>query len=140
MSDSVLKRYAKPGSQNADPTALALVETDPDEIDDCGVFGYLRGVRDRAVMIELRKKDGNVRAFGYAWLAQVDFDPSAGITLYLGGQKVRIRGRNLNTEIRPHLRLFEGILRHRVPWLQEMDEPALMRAGEGETVIEKIEW
>ena len=140
MSDSLLQRYAKPLSRTAEPTPLALIEPEQEETDDCGAFGYLRGMRDRAVMIELRKKDGNIKAVGYAWLVQVEFDPSVGITLHLAGQKIRILGRNLNAESRANVRLLQGILRHRVPWVQEMDEPALMRAGDQETVIERIEW
>jgi hypothetical protein len=36
--------------------------------DDLGAFGWLRGVRDRALMLELRRKDDSVMAFAYAWL------------------------------------------------------------------------
>jgi hypothetical protein len=45
---------------------------------DLGAFGFLRGVRDRAVMLELRWKDGSVVAFAYAWLERAGFDPSEG--------------------------------------------------------------
>ncbi len=33
--------------------------------DDLGSFGWLRGIRDRAIMLELRQKNGNVVAIGY---------------------------------------------------------------------------
>ena len=61
----------------------------------------MRGVRDRAIMLELRRKNGNVLAIGYGWLERAEFDPSEGITLHLVGQKIRIKGRNLNDEARP---------------------------------------
>ena len=48
-------------------------------------FGFLRGVRDRAIMLELRHRDGRISAVGYAWLSGAEFDPSAGITLSFGG-------------------------------------------------------
>jgi hypothetical protein len=37
------------------------------------------------------------------------------------------------------VRLFNGILRHRVPWIQEADQPAIMRAAKDAIVIERIE-
>lgn len=40
-----------------------------------------------------------------------------GIALHLAGQKIRIKGRNLNAEARQNVRLFEGITRHRIPWI-----------------------
>lgn len=140
MTDSLLQRYIKPVARTAEPTPLTLIESDPEQTDDCGAFGFLRGVRDKAIMLELRKKDGNIRAVGLAWLSQAEFDPSVGITLHVGGQKIRIHGRNLNAEHRPNVRLFQGILRHRVPWIQECDEALQMQITERETVIERIEW
>jgi hypothetical protein len=107
--------------------------------DDLGAFGFLRGVRDRAVMLELRRKDGSVVALAYAWLERADFDPSHGITLKFGADKVKITGRNLNSPARPNIRLFEGITRHRIPWIQEADRPAAMGAGREAVVIEAIE-
>lgn len=140
MSDSLLQKYAKLQSKPEDHSLPAPAASQENETDDLTAFGFLRGVRDRALMLELRKRDGNVKAVGYAWLSQVEFDPSIGITLHVGGQQIRIRGRNLNAECRANVRLFQGLVRHRVPWIQELDEPALMQTGEGETVIEKIEW
>ena len=105
---------------------------------DLGAFGWLRGVHERAAMLELRKKDGSILAFAYHWLERAEFDPSEGITLRFGPQKVRITGCNLNAEARPNVRLFAGIVRHRVPWIQEADRPAAMAAGRGAVVIEGI--
>jgi hypothetical protein len=106
--------------------------------DDLGAFGWLRGVRDRAMMLELRRKDGSVVALAYAWLERAEFDPSHGITLKFGADKVKITGRNLNAEARSNIRLFAGIVRHRVPWIQEADRPAAMEAGKGAVVIEQF--
>jgi hypothetical protein len=54
------------------------------------------------------------------------------------GRPVKIVGRNLNAETRPNVRLFNGILRHRVPWVQEADEPAGILADSKAPVIEQI--
>ena len=108
--------------------------------EDFGSFGWLRGIRDRAVMLELRKANGNIMAIGYAWLERAEFNPSEGITLHGVGAKIRIKGRNLNAEVRPTIRLYEGITRHRVPWIQEAGESEKWAANVGATEVERIEW
>lgn len=135
--DSLLQKYVqRPLGETVEVPSGP--ETEP--LDDLGVFGWLRGVRDRAVMLEFRKKDGNILALGYAWLDKAEFDPSAGITLSFGGQKITIRGRNLNAEARPNVRLFQGICRHKISWIQETDEPTAMEARDQGTLVEEIEW
>ena len=64
---------------------------------------------------------------------------SHGITLHFGAETVKISGRNLNFEVRSNLRLFAAIVRHRVPWIQEADEPTALEAPRDATVIEGIE-
>ena len=138
MSDSaVLQRYVT-GRESR--LGASDNHAEADACDDLGAFGWLRGIRDRAVMLELRRKDGSIVAIGYGWLERVEFDPSEGITLSAAGQKIRIRGRNLNAEVRPSVRLFEGIARHRVPWVREADRSAGMQAGDRDTVVDVIEW
>ncbi|KAA0214967.1 MAG: hypothetical protein EDM82_08470 [Cyanobacteria bacterium CYA] len=138
MSDSaVLQRYVT-GRESR--LAVSDEHGDGDACDDLGPFGWLRGIRERAVMLELRRKDGSMLAIGYGWIERVAFDPSEGITLSIGGQKVRIKGRNLNAELRPSVSLFEGITRHRVPWIREADRSTALTAGDNDTVIDAIEW
>ena len=138
MSDSaVLQRYVTGRDTRLGMTAE---HAEPDVCDDLGAFGWLRGIRDRAVMLELRRKDGSIVAIGYGWLERVAFDPSEGITLSATGQKIRIRGRNLNAEVRPSVRLFEGIARHRVTWVREADRAAAMEADPKAAIIDCIEW
>lgn len=135
MSDNILDRYSgrgRGGNGNG--------RSGETEIEDCGSFGFLRGARERAVMLELRKKDGNILAVGYGWIERIEYDPSDGITLHLAGQKVRIKGRNLNSASNPSGRLFEATTRHRVPWIQESDLTGAMTADPAATVIDSIEW
>jgi hypothetical protein len=134
MRGSIADKYAP--TKQAEPQAPASVEAE--SLDDLGAFGFLRGVRDRAIMLELKHKDGRVSAFGYAWLDHVEFNPSEGITLFFGGRVVKISGRNLNAEVRTNVRLVEALLRHRVPWIREADAPAALEAGKNATVIEEI--
>jgi hypothetical protein len=56
------------------------------------------------------------------------------------GQTIRITGRNLNGEVRPGVRLFQAITRHKVVWIQEADEPTALQAGKSATIVQKIEW
>lgn len=133
MSDSVLDKYARKVDL---PPGIA---SEPDSVDDLGAFGWLRGVKERALMLELRMRTGNIVAIGYAWLERVEFNPSEGITLRLSGKEIKIRGRNLNSEVRPLVRLFDGIVRQRVPWVQEADEPTLLEAPRGTVIVDRIE-
>lgn len=138
MNDSaVLQRYVTGRDSRL---GITSEHAEPDACDDLGAFGWLRGIRDRSVMLELRRKDGSVVAIGYGWLERVGFEPSEGITISAAGQKIRIRGRNLNAEVRPSVRLFEGIARHRVPWVREADRSVGLQAHDQATVIDSIEW
>ena len=132
---SILKKYV--GGKPAIESALEAMEGD--SLEDLGAFGWLRGVRDRAIMLELRHKDGSVTAFGYAWLKQAKFNASGEITLDFSGETVKITGRNLNSPCRPNVRLLDGILRHRVPWIQEADGATEMESLKDATVIERLE-
>lgn len=132
-NDSVLERYTG-------RTAAGEASTpEPEATEDYGVFGWVRGLRDRSIMLELRLKDGSVTSFGYAWLKKAVFDPSEGITLDFSGETVRITGRNLDAELGPRVRLFNGILRHRVTWIQQADGVAEISAGRAAVLIETIE-
>jgi hypothetical protein len=138
MTDkTILQRYAGRGGE---PPTTGGDLAEVDSTDDLGAFGWLRGMRERAVMLELRKKDGNILAVGYGYLEKAEFNPSEGITLSIAGHKVRIEGRSLNAPTGNGVRLFEGIARHRVPWVQEADEPTQMETDDNSTVIDRIRW
>jgi len=134
MTDSILQKYT--GRKSLDAESVNGL-TESDGWDDLGAFGLLRGIRDRAIMLEFRKKDGNLLALAYAWLESVEFDPSEGITLQFGSRKIRLIGRNLN---QTGTGLLSAITRHRLLWVQEADEPAILQASASQTVIERLEW
>lgn len=133
---TLLERY----TAKADPVVPMSMPGDGDMADDLGSFGWLRGVRDRAMSLELRRKDGTILAISYGFIERAEFDPSEGITVYAGAQKLRIKGRHLNAEVRSGVRLFEGISRHRVPWIQEADRQTAIQADPTGTIIDLIEW
>ncbi len=109
-----------------------------DAIENWG-FGWLRGMRETAIMLEVRHRDGRMSAFNYVTLDRAEFDPSDGITLHFGSKTVKITGRNLNAEARRNVRLFNGLLRRRIPWIQVADEPTALAAAKGATVIEDVD-
>ena len=137
MADKFL--HHRPGratDDRFDPAPSA----DSGGVDDFHSFGWLRGIREQAVMLELRKKSGDCLAIGYSWIERVEFNPTEGIALHVHGEKIRIKGRNLNAEVRPEVRLFQGIARHRVAWIQEADRPGSLKGSERATVVEEIVW
>ena len=60
-------------------------------------------------------EDGRERR---GWIFGHFIDPSEGILLDFSGYRVRVRGRNLQP-------LFDGLTRHRVSRIQEMDEAGI---------------
>jgi len=135
VDSSILHKYVG-RNETSELSHISEMET----LDDLGAFGWLRGFRERAAMLELRKKTGNILAIPYGWIERAEFDPSEGITLYTCGKIITIRGRNLNSDIRPHIRLFQGIAQHRVLWIQESEQSASLQAAKDATVVEQIQW
>ena len=134
MTDSILSRYTNRRPEDI----VESLPLDAEGTDDFGSFGWLRGVRDRAVMLELRLKNGNIIALGYSWLDRAECNPSQGITLHFGNQTITVTGRNLNAETRPNVRLFDGLIRHRVPWIQEAGLATVLHAQAGATIVDAI--
>lgn len=135
MTDSrLLHKYT--ASRQAPPEEKPADEGE--SLDNLGVCGLLRGIRDRALMLELRHKDGNVDVFPYAWLSRATFNPSEGFTLRFGSETVKITGRNLGAPIRSNMTLLNALVRHRLAWIQECDEPAALSAPRHAVVIDGI--
>jgi hypothetical protein len=131
-----LQKYASRFGEEAEHGATS----DLDGTENLGNYGFLRGARDTAEMLELRKRTGNIRAISYGWIQKVDYDPSSGVTIFAGDEKIRIKGRNLNLIARQQISLLGGIIRHRVPWISESDQSATLQADKSDVVVEAIEW
>jgi hypothetical protein len=108
----------------------------------CAAFGFLRGLHDRAAMVEFRFRNGNAHAFPYSWLGPVQFNPSAGLLLKFTGDVVTlvlIRGSNLDLPVNGAVNLTDrGIQRHRVTFVREMDEGEVRVVGERGPTIDAI--
>ena len=100
----------------------AASDDEGDAFDDCGAFGFLRGPKDRSLMIEFRFLDGTSEALSYATLERVSYDPADGLTLRFLGVRVRVSGRNLAVAQSTGVSVLEAIHRHRIPWVREVEE------------------
>jgi hypothetical protein len=113
------------------------------EEESCAAFGYLRGIRERALAIEFRYRDGNSDWIPYSFLASFRFNPSVGLLLKFTGDVVTlvlIRGSNLDVLVNQSMNLTDrGLQRHRILWVREMDEADLRRAGDSGPTIDRIE-
>ena len=134
MVDAILNRYT--GRVGGDPPDA---DGNTDNIEDLGGWGLLRGHRDRALSLELYKRDDAVLAIPYALIEALAYEPADGITIRAAGREIRIFGRNLIGLDSKLPSLFSALARQRVPWLRERS----IRGGpstNSATVIELIRW
>jgi hypothetical protein len=124
--------------QSAQPTDTG----DPEAVDDQGTYGVVRAARERAIMVELRKRDGTVVAVPYALVEQVRYSPDTGITIHACGREFRIAGRHLNPAgpSSPKLGLFNGLCRHRVAWIAEAAHGVPSVADVQTASVDTIQW
>lgn len=97
-------------------------EDDAAAFDDCGAFGFLRGTRDRALMIDFRFQNGTCEGFATATLDRVIYTPSEGLVLRFLGVQVVLHGRNFAAPQPSGVSLLQALHRHRVPWVREVEE------------------
>jgi hypothetical protein len=114
------------------------------EEESCPAFGYMRGLRERAVAVEFRFRNGNSDWFEYSHLSSFRFNPSVGLLLKFTGDVVTlvlIRGSNLDAVVNQSVVNLtdRGFQRHRVLWVREMDEDELRKIGQSGPTIDKIE-
>jgi hypothetical protein len=120
----------------------AAKATDDHEEDFCAAFGFLRGVRDRALALEFRYLDGNSDWHAYNCLTSWRFNPSVGLLLKFTGDLVTlvlIRGSNLDALVNDSVDLPHGIQRHRIMWVREMDKAETKKIGTAGPTIDRIE-
>jgi hypothetical protein len=83
-------------------------------------------------MLDVVFRDGKIRSFSYAYLAEVQFEPGDTLTLkFSSGATVQVEGRGLARH-RVQVRL------HRAEAIQESSESELAIDAEGISQIERI--
>ena len=102
-------------------TANPANDDDPDACDDLASYGLLRGNKERALMLNFRLLDGTQDAFPFTLLERILYSPSNGITLRFPGVLVTIEGENLAARPPSSVGLLDGLHRHRVAWIAEVD-------------------
>jgi hypothetical protein len=122
----------------------AIKEAEESDEQSCAAFGYLRGLREQALMLELRFRNGNREFYPYGLLGPCRYNPSVGLLLRFTGDVVTlvlVRGSNLDALVHQSaVNLTDrGIQRHRILWIREMDETELRGIPKGEPTIDRIE-
>lgn len=75
-------------------------------------FGIEPQQTARAIMLELRTKEGLREAFPYSYMTRAVYDPTTGITIYVADVTVVVKGRNLEN-------IYHYLLANRLNYLQE---------------------
>ncbi len=75
-------------------------------------FGFDPQSNGRALMFELRTKDGKRSALPYSYLTRADFDPDNGIEIYVSNVVVLVKGRALED-------IYSYLLQNRLTWVRE---------------------
>lgn len=127
------------GRVAADPSPVEDAEADA-----CPAFGYLRGTRERALALELRFREGDSEWLPYSHLGGWRYNPSVGLLLKYTADLVTlvlIRGSNLDAPVGTGAVNLtdQGLQRHRILWVREMDEGQLRTVGENGPTVDAIE-
>lgn len=93
-------------------------------------FGFDRQENGRALMFELRTRDGRRSALPYSYLTRADFDPDKGIEIYVSNVVVVVKGRDLGT-------LYSYLLQNRLTWMRE--DFSDIDLGEDGVFVESLE-
>lgn len=75
-------------------------------------FGFDPQPSGRALMFELRTRDGKRTALSYSYLIKADFDPETGIEIYVSNVVVVVKGRALEE-------MYAYLLQNRLTWVRE---------------------
>lgn len=114
---------------------------DTDPVEAVGnFFGLLRGHRERAISLEIRKRDGVVLAIPYSRYDQALFDPSEGVFIKFGEQTIRLLGTNLGRELRPNISLITALATHRLAWVREAGKSETLGLTRNQPVVVEVTW
>lgn len=93
-------------------------------------FGFDRQENGRALMFELRTRDGRRSALPYSYLTRADFDPEMGIEIYVSNVVILVHGRDLEV-------VYSYLLQNRLTWIRE--DSAGTDIGEDGVFVERLE-
>ncbi len=123
----IVEKYLPKTDTVRDPS-----DVDAEQVAPGNAFGFVRGGRDRASMVEFRPGKGAWESLGYSWLERVQFRPAGELRLsFVTGHRVVLTGRNLG-------RLRDLLTSHRLTWVQEMDLLHAQTLDEDAAVVTSI--
>ena len=93
-------------------------------------FGFDPQANGRALMFELRTRDGRRSALPYSYLTRADFDPEKGIEIYVSSSVILLKGRELED-------IYFYLLQNRLTWVKE--DASGTDIGEDGVFVEDIE-
>lgn len=110
-------------------------EASAEEADVRGAFGEVRAPRAQgreALMLDVRRVDGQCHGLSYAYLMRVDYEPGDRLKLHFADAVVQVGGRRLQP-------LYRRLLEHRVEAIQEGTEAEEGLKPEDAPHIDRIE-
>jgi hypothetical protein len=75
-------------------------------------FSYEPQPTGRAIMLELRTRDGKRKGLPYSYMTKADFDPDIGIEIHVSDVIVLLKGRGLES-------IYTYLLQNRLNWVRE---------------------
>ncbi len=93
-------------------------------------FGFEPQPSGRALMFELRTRDGRRSALPYSYVTRADFDTGKGIEIYVSNVVVLIKGRAMED-------IFAYFLQNRLTWVRE--DSSGMDIGDEGVFVESLE-
>lgn len=100
------------------------------EAEEGKFFGFDPQANGRALMFELRTRDGKRSALPYSYLTRADFDPEKGIEIYVSNVVILVKGRDLGD-------LYSYLLQNRLTWMRE--DASGTDIGEDGIFVESLE-
>ena len=101
-----------------------------DQPDEQKFYGIEPQQTARAIMFELRTRDGKCKAYSYSYVTEASFEPENGITIYVSDAVVTIKGRSLED-------IYRYLLSNRLNFVQE--DFSGTDTGESDLFVEAIE-
>ena len=93
-------------------------------------FGFDPQPNGRALMFELRTRDGKRSALPYSYMTRADFDPDTGIEIFVSNVVVTVKGRALED-------IYSYLLQNRLTWVRE--DYSGKDIGEDNVFVESLE-
>lgn len=90
-----------------------------ESVEEHPCYGTIRQNRERAVMLELRKRDGTIFAIPYQRIDQIQYSPSDGIRMLVNGIEIKITGQCLNSSGGGSASILNALVRQRLAWIAE---------------------